>query len=66
MLPRDYPRIRIPWGLLIFMLALVTDPVDVSTTVGTAEFRVNAFMDDPFVRFQETPQVAVMVTMKTK
>ena len=44
----------------------VTDPVDVSTTVGTSEFRVNVFMDDPFVRFQETAQVAVAVTMKKK
>jgi YbbR domain-containing protein len=46
--------------------AVVTDPVDVSTVVGTAEFRVNAFMDDPFVRFQESPQVTVAVTMKKK
>ena len=46
--------------------AVVTDPVDVSTVVGTSEFRVNVFMDDPFVRFLETPQVAIAVTMKKK
>lgn len=41
-----------------------TDPVDVSTVVGTKQFRVNAFVGDPFVRFQSSPQVVVTVTMK--
>ena len=59
-------RIVGPRSRVARIAAVVTDPVDVSTTVGTAEFRVNAFMDDPFVRFQQTPQVAVMVTMKKK
>ena len=45
---------------------VITDPVDVSNVVGTSEFRVNAYMDDPYVRLQGSPQVAVTVTMKKK
>lgn len=45
---------------------VTTDRVDVSSVVGTAEFRVNAFVEDPFVRFQGSPQVTVTVTMKKK
>jgi hypothetical protein len=48
------------------ILEVVTDPVDVSSVVGSSEFRVNAFVDDPYVRFQSLPQVVVTVTMKKK
>ena len=48
------------------LVAAVTDPVDVSTVVGTKEFRVNAFIEDPYVRFRTPPQVAVTVTMKKR
>ena len=44
----------------------ITDAVDVSQVVGTSEFRVNAFLNDPYVRFQGSPQVEVIVTMKKK
>jgi len=43
-----------------------TDPIDVSGVVGSAEFHVNAFVEDPYVRFQSSPQVTVAVTMKKK
>jgi YbbR domain-containing protein len=46
--------------------AAVTDPVNVSSVVGTSQFRVNAFVSDAYVRFQTTPQVAVTVTMRKK
>ena len=46
--------------------AVVTDPVDVSSVVGSSEFRVNAFVDDPYVRFDASPEVRVTVTMKKK
>jgi YbbR domain-containing protein len=46
--------------------SVVTDPVDVSNVVGSSEFRVNAFIDDPYVRFVGSPQVTVSVTMKKK
>lgn len=45
---------------------VTTDRVDVSAAVGTAEFRVNAFVDDPYLRFQGSPQVTVTVFMKKK
>ena len=46
------------------IVAASTDPVDVSSVVGSSEFRVNAFVDDPFVRFATSPLVAVVVTMR--
>lgn len=45
---------------------VTTDKVDVSRVVGTAEFRVNAFIEDPYVRFSGSPQVTITVTMKKK
>lgn len=46
--------------------SVVTDRVDASAVFGTAEFRVNAFVEDPYVRFEDSPQVVVTVTMKKK
>jgi YbbR domain-containing protein len=45
---------------------VTTDPVDVSNAVGSSEYHVNAFVSDPYVRFQSSPQVTVAVTMKKK
>ena len=42
---------------------LLTDRVDVSSATGTAEYRVNAFLDDAFVRFESGSEVTVTVTM---
>jgi hypothetical protein len=42
----------------------VTDAVDISHVVGTSEFHVNAYLDDPFVRLEGSPQVTVSVVMK--
>jgi hypothetical protein len=46
--------------------AAVTDPVDISNASGESEFRVNAFVDDPFVRILSSPAVTVAVTMRKK
>ena len=43
-----------------------TDPIDVSQVTGKSDFRVNVFVDDPFVRFQSDPEAYVTVTMKKK
>lgn len=43
-----------------------TDPVDVSQAVGTSNYQVNAFLADPYVRFQSSPQVEVTIAMKKK
>jgi hypothetical protein len=62
----DRLEIAGPSSRVARIAAAVTDPVDLSSVVGTSEFRVNAFVDDPFVRFQASPQVVVTVTMKKK
>ncbi len=46
--------------------AAVTDPIDLSAVVGTAQFHVNAFVGDGRVQISGSPQVAVRVTMKRK
>lgn len=43
-----------------------TDAVDVSNVVGSSDFHVNAFVEDPYVRFQSSPMVSVEVTMKKR
>ena len=69
---RSSPWIRIqlqvagPASRVARIVSVVTDPVDVSNVVGTSEFRVNAFVEDPYVRFVGSPQVTVAVTMKKK
>ncbi len=46
--------------------AVFADPIDLAHTTGTTEFHVNVFTDDSFVRFVNTPEAAVTVTMKKK
>jgi YbbR domain-containing protein len=62
----DRLEIAGPGSRVARIKAATTDPVDLSSVVGTSEFRVNAFVDDSFVRFQTSPQVVVTVTMKKK
>ncbi|MEO8371554.1 MAG: CdaR family protein, partial [Candidatus Solibacter sp.] len=42
------------------------DPVDLAGATGVTEFRVNVFAEDSFVRFMNTPEAVVTVTMKKK
>ena len=44
----------------------LTDQMDVSNVVGAKEFRVNAYVEDPFVRLEGSPQVMVSVVMKKR
>jgi len=64
----DPAQVRIvgPERRVASITAAVTDPIDVSSVVGTREFRVNTFVDDPYVRFENSSQVTVTVTMKKK
>ena len=62
----DRLEIAGPSSRVARITAAVTDPVDLSSVVGTSQFRVNAFVEDSFVRFQSSPQVVVTVTMKKK
>jgi len=43
-----------------------TDPIDLANVVGSSEFRSNAYVNDPYVRFQSSPQVTVTVTMRKR
>ena len=45
---------------------VATDAIDLSGVVGRSQFRVNAFVEDSYVRFQAPPTVAVAVVMKKK
>ena len=42
----------------------VTDPIDLSTVVAESEFRVNAFVGDPHVRFEKPAKISVKVFME--
>jgi YbbR-like protein len=43
-----------------------TDPVDLSSVTQTGEFRLNAFVTDPQVRFQSDPRVKVTISLDKK
>lgn len=55
------PRSRV--GRVSFVM---TDQIDISNVTGTSEFHVNAFVDDPFLRFESAPEVVVTVSMKKR
>jgi YbbR domain-containing protein len=46
------------------LTAVQTDAIDLSGTVGTAEFRVSTYVPDPQLRFEGSPMVAVRVTLE--
>ena len=46
--------------------SVLTDQIDLSNVTGTSEFHVNVFVDDPFVRFEATPEAVVTVLMKKR
>jgi hypothetical protein len=50
-----------------FVLALdrvITDPLNLSSTVGAAEFRVPIYVEEPQVRIESARQVSVSVTLE--
>lgn len=59
-------RIQGPESRVARINSVASDPIDLAGVVGTAEFRVNTFLEDSYVRFQSVPTVAVAVTMKKK
>ena len=64
----DPPEISItgPGSRVARITQVITDPIDLSATPATSQFHVNVFTEDSFVRFLNTPEVAVTVTMKKK
>jgi len=59
-------RIAGPASRVARIQTVRTDPVDISSVVGSWEFHVNAFVEDQYVRFETSPQVTVVVTMRKK
>lgn len=62
------PRLMIvgPSRHVAHISSVYTDPIDVSSVSGSAQFHVNAFVDDSFVRFESSPEVTVSVTVKNQ
>lgn len=46
--------------------AVLTDPVNIPARVGSFEYPVNTFVDDPYIRFPNLSRVTVTVTVKKK
>src|SRR4051812_6186743 len=64
----DPPEMEIagPRSRVARIAEVMADPVDLTTATGVAEFRVNVFAEDSFVRFMNAPEAVVTVTMKKK
>jgi YbbR domain-containing protein len=62
------PTLRVvgPASRVDRIVSVVTDRMNVTSVVGTSEFQVNAFVEDPYVRFADSARVMVAVTMKKK
>ena len=46
--------------------SVVTDPIDISGVISSAQFRANTYLAEPQVRFQAASQISVHVTVKKK
>jgi YbbR domain-containing protein len=60
----DRVRIAGPESLVRAVTAAVTDPIDLSNTVASGEFRTAASVDDPHVRMVGNPIVRVRVDIE--
>jgi YbbR domain-containing protein len=63
--PREV-RISGPRSRVARVTSVITDQVDVSNVVGVSEFHVSVFVEDPFIRLLDPPEVTVTVSMKKK
>jgi hypothetical protein len=52
-----------PQSRVARVTSVETDPVDVGSAIGFLRVRVNTDVEDPFVRFQSSPQVTVSFTV---
>jgi YbbR domain-containing protein len=64
----DPPEMDItgPRSRVARIAAVIADPIDVANATGSAQFHVNVFTEDSFVRFVNSPEATVTVTMKKK
>lgn len=59
-------RVEGPQSRVNLIKRVVTDPVDLSQVVGSAEFHVNCFVEDPHVRFASRSQATVNVQVRAR
>ena len=57
-------RVTGPASRVTLLSTAETDPIDISSTVGSAEFRAAVFAADPEVRFESPPVVSVHVILE--
>jgi YbbR-like protein. len=57
-------RVTGPASRVTLLSTAETDPIDISSTVGSAEFRATVFAADPEIRFESTPVVSVHVILE--
>ncbi|MEO8596880.1 MAG: CdaR family protein [Candidatus Solibacter sp.] len=64
----DPPEMEItgPRSAIARIAEVMADPIDLATATGIAEYHVNIYVEDSFVRFLNTPEATVTVTMKKK
>jgi len=62
----DPPTLEIvgPRKRIAAVQSVSTDPIDVGSATGFLRVLVNAYVPDPFVRFESQPQVTVSFTMR--
>lgn len=62
----DPPKLEIvgPRKRVQAVTSVLTDPIDISSATGFVKVQVNAYVLDPFVRFDSTPQAIVSFTMR--
>jgi YbbR domain-containing protein len=62
----DPPELEIvgPHQRVAGIASVNTDPINVSSATGYMKVLVNAYVQDPFVRFESSPQVTVTFTMR--
>jgi hypothetical protein len=64
----DPPMLRVvgPESRVALLDYVTTDPIDLSTLVGSASYPRNAYLEDPHLRFENLQSVRVHVEMKKK
>jgi YbbR domain-containing protein len=55
-----------PTSRVARVATVLTDPVDIPAQAGSFDYPVNAFVDDPYIRFPVLSRVTVAVTVRKK
>lgn len=59
-------RLRGPEDRVALVEAVQTDPIDLHGEVGDRSFTTTAFVSDPYLRFEDAPEVTVYVTINKR